>query len=124
MAAPLQLAFLGWNNETFSVIQPFPWDTAQWPLPAGSYFLSEARASAVLAPIALRFDSRDGSMIVGWDSVNNQVDLSFLQDAAAVAPLAGVYVFDVICVRPQGASPPRVDVIGAGTITINQGVTK
>ena len=124
MAAPLPLAFVGCNNETFSVTQPFPWDVNQWPLPAGSYFLSEARASAGATPIALRFDSRDGSMLVAWDSANTQVDLSFLQDAAAVAPLSGVYVFDVICVRPQGASPPRADVIGAGTITINQGVTR
>ena len=124
MAAPLPLAFLGWNNETFSVTQPFPWDVSQWPLPAGSYFLSEALVSAAGAPIALRFDSRDGSMLVAWDSANTQVLLTFLQGREEVAPLSGVYVVDVICVRPQGACPPRADVIGAGTITINQGVTR
>jgi hypothetical protein len=123
MAAPLSVAFVGWSNETFSVAQPFPWAIGQWPLPAGSYFLCEAR-TAPGAAIAMRFDSRDGSIGVGWDAVNTQVDLTFFQDIGAMAPLVGAYAFDVTLTRPQGAWPPRVDVIGVGIITINQGVTR
>ena len=102
MAAPLPLAFVGWNNETFSVTQPFPWDVTQWPLPAGSYFLSEARASAGATPIALRFDSRDGSMIVAWDSANTQVDLTFLQE-----PRRGRAAFRRLRVRRDLRAPAR-----------------
>jgi hypothetical protein len=124
VAAPVPLAFAGSNNETFNVSQAFPWTANQWPLPPGSYFLSEARTAPGSIGVALRCDSRDGTLGVAWDAVDTQVILTWTQTEAAVANLSGVYPIDVLLTRPQGSGPPRVDQIGVGTVTFNPGVTR
>ena len=131
MTKPVNFARDVLSNENLETAFPFKWLASQWPLPEGSYFEMDVRASAE-GPAVLSFASENSpragarSIDTLYDATRNVLQLGVLAPRQVIEPLARSqhFIFDIRLTRPRGSETPRVDIIGTGFLMIKKGVTR